>query len=59
MQHVIGNAAADKGAIERKDFENKNRMLKKVIGLIGELKNSLDMEKAVKFLKIFITYTLI
>lgn len=45
MQHVIGNAAAAKGAIERKDIENKNRMLKKVIGLIGELQNSLDMEK--------------
>lgn len=45
MQHILGNLAGAKGAIERKDIENKNKMLGKVIGLIGELQNSLDMEK--------------
>ncbi|WP_028862517.1 flagellar export chaperone FliS [Psychromonas aquimarina] len=45
MQHILGNLAAAKGAIERKEIENKNKMLSKVIGLIGELQNSLDMEK--------------
>ena len=45
MQHILGNLAAAKGAIERKEIENKNKMLTKVIGLIGELQNSLDMEK--------------
>lgn len=45
MQHILGNLAAAKGAIERKEIENKNKMLNKVIGLIGELQNSLDMEK--------------
>ncbi len=45
MQHIMGNLAAAKGAIERKEIENKNKMLSKVIGLIGELQNSLDMEQ--------------
>jgi flagellar protein FliS len=45
MQHALGNLAGAKGAIERKEIENKNKMLGKVIGLIGELQNSLDMEK--------------
>ena len=45
MQHIIGNLAGAKGAIDRKDIENKNKMLGKVIGLIGELQDSLDMEK--------------
>ncbi len=45
MQHILGNLAAAKGAIERKEIENKNKMLTKVIGLIGELQNSLDMEQ--------------
>ncbi|MFT6986704.1 MAG: flagellar protein FliS [Psychromonas sp.] len=45
MQHILGNLAAAKGAIDRKEIENKNKMLGKVIGLIGELQNSLDMEK--------------
>jgi len=45
MQHILGNLAAAKGAVERKEIENKNKMLNKVIGLIGELQNSLDMEK--------------
>ena len=45
MQHILGNLAGAKGAIERKDIENKNKMLGKVIGLIGELQDSLDMEK--------------
>ncbi|MCG6202442.1 flagellar export chaperone FliS [Psychromonas antarctica] len=45
MQHILGNLAAAKGAIDRKDIESRNKMLGKVIGLIGELQNSLDMEK--------------
>ncbi|WP_435237077.1 flagellar export chaperone FliS [Psychromonas sp. PT13] len=45
MQHILGNLAAAKGAIERKEIESKNKMLGKVIGLLGELQNSLDMEK--------------
>ncbi|WP_354624033.1 flagellar export chaperone FliS [Psychromonas sp. MME2] len=45
MQHILGNLAAAKGAIERKDIENKNKLLNRVIGLIGELQDSLDMEK--------------
>lgn len=48
MQHILGNLAAAKGAIERKEIENKNKMLGKVIGLIGELQDSLDMEKGGK-----------
>ena len=45
MQHILGNLAAAKGAIDRKEIESKNKMLTKVIGLLGELQNSLDMEK--------------
>ena len=45
MQHILGNLAAAKGAISRNEFENKNKMLNRVIGLIGELQDSLDMEK--------------
>lgn len=45
MQHVLGNLAAAKGAIERNDNETKNKTLNKVVGLISELQNSLDMEK--------------
>ncbi|WP_413692409.1 flagellar export chaperone FliS [Psychromonas sp. KJ10-2] len=45
MQHIQGNLAGAKGAIERKEIENRNTMLTRVIGLIGELQNSLDMEK--------------
>ena len=45
MQHILGNLAGAKGAIERNEIENRNKMLMKVVGLIGELQNSLDMEK--------------
>ena len=45
MQHIMGNLAGAKGAIDRKEIENKNKMLMRVIGLIGELQDSLDMEK--------------
>uniref|UniRef100_A0A2R5L2E8 Flagellar export chaperone FliS n=1 Tax=Hirondellea gigas TaxID=1518452 RepID=A0A2R5L2E8_9CRUS len=45
MQHILGNLAAAKGALDRKDIENKNKLLGKVMGLIGELQDSLDMEK--------------
>lgn len=45
MQHIMGNLAGAKGAIERKEIQNKNKMLTRVIGLIGELQDSLDMEQ--------------
>lgn len=45
MQHILGNLAAAKGAMGRKDIQSKNKSLGKVIGLIGELQDSLDMEK--------------
>ena len=45
MQHILGNLAAAKGAMSRKDFPNKSKAISKVIGLIGELQDSLDMEK--------------
>tara|TARA_R110001583_G_scaffold26571_4_gene95781 strand:- start:24436 stop:24831 length:396 start_codon:yes stop_codon:yes gene_type:complete len=45
MQHILGNIAAAKGAMSRKDFQNKSKAISKVIGLIGELQDSLDMEK--------------
>lgn len=45
MQHILGNLAGAKGAIDRNEIENRNKMLRKVIGLIGELQNSLDMEQ--------------
>ena len=48
MQHILGNLAGAKGAIDRKEIENKNKMINRVIGLIGELQNSLDMEKGGK-----------
>lgn len=45
MRHILGNLAAAKGAIDRKDIQMKNKTINKVIGLIGELQDSLDMEK--------------
>ena len=45
MQHILGNLAAAKGAISRKDIVIKNKTLGKVIGLIGELQDSLDMKE--------------
>ncbi|MCK5819510.1 MAG: flagellar export chaperone FliS [Psychromonas sp.] len=44
FQHILGNIAAAKGAVDRKQIEAKNKMLSKVIGLIGELQLSLDMK---------------
>ncbi len=44
-QHIIGNLAAAKGAIERGSIEEKGKHINKVIGLIGELTNSLNMEE--------------
>ena len=49
MQHILGNLAGAKGAIDRKEIETKNKMLGKVIGLIGELQISLDMENGGEF----------
>jgi len=44
-QHIIGNLAGAKGAIERDAIEEKGKCINKVVGLIGELTNSLDMEQ--------------
>jgi len=43
-QHIIGNLAATKGAIERGTVEEKGNHINKIIGLIGELTDSLNME---------------
>ena len=45
LQHTIGNLAASKGAIAQKNIEAKNKALTKAIALIGELQDSLDMDK--------------
>ena len=45
LQHILGNIAATKGAIERKDVEGKAKSLNKALALIGELQSSLDLEQ--------------
>ena len=45
LQHILGNIAATKGAIERKDVEGKAKSLNKALALIGELQGSLDLEQ--------------
>jgi flagellar secretion chaperone FliS len=45
LQHILGNIAATKGAIERKDVESKAKSLNKALALIGELQGSLDVEQ--------------
>jgi flagellar biosynthetic protein FliS len=45
LQHILGNIAATKGSIERKDVEGKAKSLNKALALIGELQGSLDLEQ--------------
>ena len=45
FQHVLINSAVAKGAIERKEIETKSKAIIKAIALVGELQDSLDMEK--------------
>lgn len=44
MAHILGNVAAAKGAIERKDYEQKGLKIGKAIELLSVLQGSLDME---------------
>lgn len=44
LQHVLGNIAAARGAIEHKDIAIKAKSLNKAIEMIGELQGSLNME---------------
>ena len=45
FQHIISNIAISKGAIVNNQIEMKGKHINKIIGLIGELLNSLDIEK--------------
>ena len=45
LQHILGNIAATKRSIERKDVEGKAKSLNKALALIGELQSSLDLEQ--------------
>jgi len=45
FKHILINVANAKGAISRKEIENKGKALTKAIALVGELQNSIDMEK--------------
>lgn len=45
FKHILANVAVAKGAISRKEIENKSRSLGKSIALIGELQDSIDMDK--------------
>jgi len=45
FKHILINVANAKGAISRKEVENKGKALTKAIALVGELQNSIDMEK--------------
>ncbi len=45
LKHILSNIAVANGAISRNEVENKGRSLTKAIALVGELQDSLDMEK--------------
>ena len=45
FKHIISNVAIAKGAITRNEIENKGKCITKAIALVGELQDSLDMEK--------------
>jgi len=45
FKHILINVAIAKGAIDRKEIENKGKALIKAIALVGELQDSIDMEK--------------
>jgi flagellar protein FliS len=45
FKHILANVAIASGAITRNEIENKGKCLTKAIALVGELQDSLDMEK--------------
>jgi flagellar protein FliS len=45
LRHILSNIAIASGAIDRKEIENKGKAISKAIALVGELQDSLDMEK--------------
>jgi len=45
FKHILANVAIASGAIARNETENKGKCLTKAIALVGELQDSLDMEK--------------
>jgi len=45
FKHTLINVAVAKGAISRGEIENKSKAITKCIALVGELQDSLDMEK--------------
>jgi len=45
FKHILINVAIAKGAIPRKEIENKGKALIKAMALVGELQDSIDMEK--------------
>lgn len=45
FKHILANVAIANGAITRNEIENKGKCLTKAIALVGELQDSLDMEK--------------
>ncbi len=45
FKHILINVAIAKGAIPRKEIENKSRALIKAMALVGELQDSIDMEQ--------------
>ncbi len=45
FKHILANIAIASGAITRNEIENKGKCLTKAIALVGELQDSLDMEK--------------
>jgi len=45
LKHIVSNIAIARGAISRNEVENKGKALTKAIALVGELQDSLDMER--------------
>lgn len=45
FKHILANVAIASGAITRNEIENKGKCITKAIALVGELQDSLDMEK--------------
>ena len=45
LKHILSNIAIASGAISRNEIENKGKCITKAIALVGELQDSLDMEK--------------
>ncbi len=45
FKHILANVAIASGAIGRGEIENKGKCLTKAIALVGELQDSLDMDR--------------